>query len=132
MSKTLHPLPENFADLGWQLQEYGVPQAIVDATIDAVRAFLTTREQLLRGMNSLAAKMADDARLLNAWPARHVNELGEVQGRGRDIDSLCAQLEQQRRWVVTLASICERQTPEEVIVDTGAMVQYVALGIEPA
>jgi hypothetical protein len=94
---------DSMTDLDWALR-------------DAVRDVEYTRGRLVYVMRRLAEDMAREADRLDADPDRTVNSLGVVQGRGLDVDRLCAVLDEQRKTAVTL----ERMLAAEHDVETAS------------
>jgi hypothetical protein len=64
---------------------------------NARREVEATRLDLVEAMERLAADLAREAGRLRDNPDRTVNSLGVVQGRGANVDRLCALLDERRK-----------------------------------
>jgi hypothetical protein len=81
---TDRPDPDSMTELDWIVW-------------NARREVEATRLDLVEAMERLADDLAREAGRLRDNPDRIVNSLGVVQGRGMDVDRLCALLDERRK-----------------------------------
>jgi len=79
------------------------------AVHDAQGEVERTRRQLVETMRDLAERLADEASRLDADADRSVNSLGVVQGRGGEVDRLCALLHERRSTLAKVERLVSRE-----------------------
>jgi hypothetical protein len=87
---------DSMTDLDWIVRE-------------ACREVDATRLDLVEAMERLADDLAREAGRLRDNADRTVNSLGVVQGRGMDVDRLCALLDERRKSAAKLYSVARQR-----------------------